>query len=281
MDARGFKTALANGELTYINKREKMLAAATVDRVIRESRTMFGRLVADELISSNPFAGLSKTVKVEKRWHYLDREQYEKIISVTSDINWKVLVGLCRMAGLRRGEALNLEWLDVDWHGKTLQVIAKQDWKPKDRSPRTVPICPNLGRLLLEAYDKAADGPGRVVCIRSLAAVNRDFFRLLDRAGVPRYSKPFHTLRKNCITDWAQDFPMHVVKEWAGHSSLVTTDEYYLKVSPAEYKSAAEADFWGGPAEKNTQPEKNIGLDKDEPKHITIRHKGIGDFELA
>ena len=33
---------------------------------------------------------------------------------------------------------------------------------------------------------------------------------------------------------------MHVVKEWAGHSDLNTTDRYYLQVSESEYERAAQ-----------------------------------------
>ena len=54
-----------------------------------------------------------------------------------------------------------------------------------------------------------------------------------------RYAKPLHTLRKSCITDWAKHFSAHVVKQWAGHSDLNTTDRYYLQVSEAEYERAA------------------------------------------
>ncbi len=38
-------------------------------------------------------------------------------------------------------------------------------------------------------------------------------------------------------------FPTHVVKEWAGHASIETTDEFYLKVSEAEYQAAASQSF--------------------------------------
>ena len=38
-------------------------------------------------------------------------------------------------------------------------------------------------------------------------------------------------------------FPAHVVKEWAGHASYETTDAFYLKVSEAEYETAATQEF--------------------------------------
>ena len=68
---------------------------------------------------------------------------------------------------------------------------------------------------------------------------SRDFTALCRRAGVSRYAKPFHTLRKTCLTDWAMRFPAHVVAAWAGHASIETTREYYLQVSESEYERAA------------------------------------------
>ena len=67
----------------------------------------------------------------------------------------------------------------------------------------------------------------------------RDFGVLCKRAGVPRYSKPLHTLRKSCLTDWASRFPIHVVRAWAGHSNIETTATYYLQVSDSDFQRAS------------------------------------------
>jgi len=69
--------------------------------------------------------------------------------------------------------------------------------------------------------------------------ISRDFTVLCKKAGVQRYAKPFHTLRKTCLTAWAREYPQHVVQEWAGHSCSETTKDYYLQVSVAEYDRAA------------------------------------------
>ena len=80
-----------------------------------------------------------------------------------------------------------------------------------------------------------------VIPAGSVSASNtwRDAQALFRKAGVPAYDKPFHSLRKSCITDWAGEFPTHVVKEWAGHADIRTTLKYYLKVSESEYDRAA------------------------------------------
>ena len=166
-------------------------------------------------------------------------------MGVTPNMNWRLLLSLCRLAGMRRGEALNLTWSDINWEGNNIRIIAKKEWQPKDKNSRNVPLCPELQKLLLDAYNQAQPGQKRI--IEGIVTVNlwRDFNVLLQRAGVSEYPKPFHTLRKSCITDWAASYPAHVVKEWAGHSSLDTTDRYYLQVPESEYSRASRNSFWG------------------------------------
>ncbi len=151
------------------------------------------------------------------------------------------MLALTRYAGLRRGEALNLRWDQIDWERSRLTIIANDEWRPKDRDSRVVPIVPELHAMLLEAFDRADAGAEKVIPDGSVKVKNisRDFTVLCKRASVQRYAKPFHSLRKTCLTAWARDHAQHVVQEWAGHASAVTTGEYYLQVSEAEYEKAA------------------------------------------
>ncbi len=279
-DARAFKTALARGDLMKVSKRGCILKPATVERIIREARTIFNRLVEDDQILGNPFSRLSRKVTIEKAWYYVDCEEYNRLAIAAPDINWRLLISLCRLAALRRGEALNLRWEEINWHEKTLRVIAKENWRPKDKKPRIVPICPELEKLLLDGYHAAKSGQELVIKRKSLNNLRRDFYaRICRPAGVPEYSKPFHTLRKNCVTDWAMKFPAHVVQEWAGHSDLNTTNEFYLQVSGEEYKRASETGFFDGRqgflTKPLAKPEEKKGLDNNEDNRIIIADKEI------
>jgi len=62
---------------------------------------------------------------------------------------------------------------------------------------------------------------------------------LFRKAGVQAWKSPMHTLRKTCLTQWAHEFPIHVVKEWAGHADIETTSQFYLKVGEGDYERAA------------------------------------------
>ena len=74
-------------------------------------------------------------------------------------------------------------------------------------------------------------------------------------------------------------FPAHVVQEWAGHSNLNTTNEFYLQVSRAEYIRASETAFFDGLSrthpKPHTKPEEKKGLDNNVDNRIIIADKEI------
>ncbi len=239
-DARAFKAALANGELAYVQERRRDLAEATVNLHVRNARRIFGLAMEDDVIPFNPFDRIAGSATPPKAWHEVTDEEFERLL-VTARPAWPLLLALARLAGLRRGEALNLRWDQVDWQRSRLTVIANDEWRPKDRDSRVVPVVASLRAILLEAFEQAEPGAERVISPGAINVRNlsRDFTVLCRRAGVQRYAKPFHTLRKTCLTAWSREFPQHVVAAWAGHASTQTTSEYYLQVSEAEYDRAA------------------------------------------
>lgn len=163
-DARVFKTALTKGELKYINRKKRDLTATTVDLYIRNSRSMFNNAVTDDVIPYNPFDKVSKPPKLDKAWHYVTPEEYKKLTDHATP-NIQLLISLCRLAALRRGEALALEWSNIDWLNNRLTVITKEDrsWQPKDKDSRIVPIFPELQTILLVAHENAPEGQVRVI----------------------------------------------------------------------------------------------------------------------
>ncbi len=239
-DARAFKAALAAGKLAYLNKRKCKLAEATVNMHIRNARRMFGMALEDDLIPFNPFDKLAGRPPAPKGWHEVTPDEFSKLMEAANPA-WRLLLGLTRYAGLRRGEALSLRWDCIQWDKSRLEIVANDEWTPKDRDSRIVPICPELHALLLEAFEAAEDGQMLVILAGAIVVKNtsRDFTVLCKRAGVTRYRKPLHTLRKTCLTDWARRFPAHVVAAWAGHANIETTSQFYLQVSEAEYERAA------------------------------------------
>jgi len=64
----------------------------------------------------------------------------------------------------------------------------------------------------------------------------RDFHVICNLAGISNCS--LHPLRKSYCTTLAEALPIHVVQEFAGHSDIRTTRQYYLKVRPQFMEAA-------------------------------------------
>lgn len=277
-EAREFKSTLARGELARVNERKHLtLSPRTVDLHIRIARTTFNRAVDDDLIMYNPFDRLSGGLPpVEKDWHYVSLDEFNKLIEACPNQGWKTLLGLCRLAGLRQGEALSLRWRDVEWQKNRLMV-----WAQKTKRRRVVPIAPELMPILRDALADTPEGAHLVVTGVTTPNVWRDFGVIRKRAGTPKYTKWCHTLRKNRESDWINaGFPFHVVVEWMGHSDDVAR-QHYLRVNEADLAEAAHTSIAEKLTQKVTQIE-NSGVSDapdDEPQVLKLEdfRKKAGD----
>jgi integrase len=230
--ASDWRAALAKGELT----KKPMPAEATICQHARNAKVIFNHAIRDDLVVYNPFDRLKgNTSEPDKKWRYITRDELHQLLKACPSISWRLLLALCRLAGLRQGEALSLMWLNIDWWARRLEIVAE-----KTGRRRVVPIEPELYSLLLEAFSAASEREELVIPRNSIRRANlwRDFGVICKRAGLQRWPKWCHVLRKNCETDWAQRFPQYVVSVWSGHSIEVSA-RHYLQVPEELYKKAA------------------------------------------
>ena len=270
IDPRMAKSFLA--ELKPLNPQKAKLSPWTRHRILRLCKTLFSEAVEDRKINSNPFKikGASPT---PSEWYYLQPDEYFKLLDATLKLNEKVLYALCYTGGLRLSEALSLRWSQVDFaQGRvSIENQTESDILPpfelKDKEGRTVPLPEDTLNLLLQLHEQAPVKVPYVVLTREryekilakwkecrennrpwrnsyfVRNVLRNFRKRLHRAEIKAGSNKLtiHTLRKSCIQNWANDLPMNVVKEFAGHSSIVTTQKFYSKVTDEHFDQAAKA----------------------------------------
>jgi integrase len=268
--ARDFKTALASGKLKNINKHPKDLKPATVDIHIRNCRTIFAQALEDEIILNNPFAKLCRTIKTRKDWYYVGLDEFEKLLKSCPNQSWRLLLALCRLAGLRQSEALELLWRDVDWDKSCLSI-----WSKKTQQSRIVPIVPELYPLLSNAWQSLPEGcKGQIVAGLRKENLWRDFQVIRKRANIRPYNKWCHTLRKNREQDWAENFPGHVVASWMGHGPGVA-QAHYLKVDDRNILAATKTPIKTELAQPIAQQDLKKRVDNKEKNCIDLLQKKI------
>lgn len=233
--SRDWRTALKAGALTE----GRPVSETTACNHCKYAKSMFGQAVEDGMLPLNPFAKLKSSAPDPAReWHYVGVADLEKLLSACPGPGWKCLIALCRLAGLRRGEAIDLAWTSVDWRHRRLTVYATKTAKTSPTGGvRVVPIEPRLYEILIDALEQAVPGQ-HSVCGLSANNLRRDFAAIRKRAGLPEWAEPFQVMRRNRETDWAKRFPQHAVSEWLGHDIAVSA-KFYLNVTEDLYQRVA------------------------------------------
>jgi len=209
-------------------------------QVLRDklAKVMFNRAMRDDLILFNPFDRLKgNPSQQDTNWRYVTRDELHHLLEACPSLSWKLLLALCRLAGLRQGEALGLSWSAIDWENRRLDIIAA-----KTGRRRIIPIDPELYNFLLHVFTTIPEGAQRVIQEDSITVKNlwRDFGVICKRAGLERWDDWCQVLRRNCETDWAQQFPQYVVSCWMGHDITVSA-RHYLQVPKELYDMASSA----------------------------------------
>lgn len=214
---------------------EQGLAIATTSMHTKKAKLMFKAAVDDGLIESNPFDAIKgmKESNVERQ-RFIPREVIDRILDACPGPQWRLVVVLCRYAGLRcPSEVLGLRWDDIDWDRGSLRVDS-----PKT-GLRFVPMFPGVRKALEEAYESADDGAVRCVDEYAVTTTNlrTQFQRIIERAGIEAWPRLFHNLRASCRTELQEALPEHAINKWLGQSSRVA-EEHYVTVHDEHWERA-------------------------------------------
>ena len=171
-------------------------------------------------------------------------EEYERLVETarTSDPQTYLIVLLGGEAGLRCGEMIALEWMDVDL-GKRQLCVRHSDWNgqvttPKGGRLRYVPLTVRLAAALRATRHLRS---GRVLSRLDASPFSRQLVqtcvkRAARRANVRRDG--VHILRHTFCTHLSmRGAPVRAIQELAGHRELGMSQRY-MHLSPAALDSA-------------------------------------------
>lgn len=247
------------------------LSPRTVGMVHQVLSGALKRAVSDGVIRHSPTEGV-KRPRVEKRRavKVFSREQIEKILAAAERPEYfRRFICLALYTGLRRGELLGLRWQDIDFNKMTLsvkQTVVLDQSGPhvgdtaKTRcSIRTISISPAAADVLRlqhaavmrrklaapSSKRKAAEACTLVFPSNAFGPVSPNtvtvfFNEAVKKAGIYEKGLSLHALRHTHATFLLENgVNIKVIQDRLGHSSAVTTLDYYSHVSPKMDEEAA------------------------------------------
>lgn len=219
--------------------RKRGVTATTVNSYWRSLRIFFNDLERRDAVS-NPFAKLRAPALPARIPKAHSAKDCARILTAAENIPWGrdyeralavAIFGAMLYAGLRRGEILKLNFVDVNLDAGTIRIVrGKGRAGGKDRIAYFGPeLRQILQRFIAQRQRQRIEGPGffasgvtgRAISLSTLRRIHQ---RVRAASGV-RFS--LHALRHSFVTMLlSSGVPLHVAQELAGHSNITTTAGY-------------------------------------------------------
>lgn len=204
----------------YRSSRLKKVKPATVYQELALLRRMFNVAIREwEWLRDNPVSRLSFSVgNMNARDRWLSDEEEKSLFEVATNPWWFrnfLLVAL--HTGMRKGEILNLKWMDVDFQRRTVRVV-----KSKNDEKRTLPMSNTLYETLRSI--KLRDISGKVFPVSGWS-VRQAFDKTVEKSKIGNFR--LHDCRHTFATRLVQNgVDLYKVKELLGHKTLAMTMRY-------------------------------------------------------
>jgi integrase len=240
-------------------KKEAGRAPASIKLMLAVISGVFNHAVENNIVSANPAARTGKFLRGEDRRaqiEFLAPDEAARLLEAAREhrpMYYPLLMTALR-TGLRIGELVALQWADVDWNGKFIEV-RRNAWRnristPKSGRLRRVDMSDQLAVVLRDHRRKVAEeaiGTGRPISewvfpgpdgsLHQPDRIRAHFRACLKKAELRQV--PFHALRHSFASALiANGEPLPYVKEQMGHHSIQITVDVYGHLIPGANRQA-------------------------------------------
>lgn len=238
---------------------EAGLKPTTINRVVHALRAVLTKAMEWEFIETHPLAGL-KNLRVDegKKARYLSDDEESRLYTALSERDNVIkaarargndfrkqrgyelypdlseaaygdrmtpLITLSLKTGIRRGEAFDLRWSDIDFAN---EVITVRGETAKSSKTRHIPLSPIALNALTTWKLQSPEAPGRVFPAHDggrLDNLNKSWRTLLKSAQIEHFR--WHDMRHDFASKLVmRGVPLNTIRELCGHANLNTTLRY-------------------------------------------------------
>ena len=210
----------ADGENFFHYLKKQAYAPATISRAMRRAITFFKFAQKSKILVDNPFSGIKLPKQTNRaRMQFIDRPTIQKVLDHCPSTQWKLIVCLARVGGLRiPSELVGLTWNCIHWDKETMTVLSPKTEHIEGGAFREIPLFPEIKSLLKEALKDAPKGE-KMIFPKIFTATNlrRGLTRIIENAGIPVWTKLFQNLRASRASELANEYPAAQIKSWLGN----------------------------------------------------------------
>lgn len=222
----------------YKQQRLKFIKPVTINYELRLLKAFFKQAIKSNYIKKNPLDDTERLKVTPKQPRFFTKEELKQILERCGHRIYPIFLTLAS-TGMRLGELINLEWEDIDFKRKLINIKIKDFWEPKNSRPRDIPMTDKLSEVL-NVLDKDTRW---VFTVRTGNQLNRNHLRervvkICMNIGIePANIHTFrHTFASHLVMSGV-DLP--TVQKLMGHSDIKTT-MIYAHLAPEHLKGAVD-----------------------------------------
>ena len=239
LSTNGISTEIDRIEVTDIRryivylKKDKKYANETIRRKINSLKSYFNFLIAQDYIIQSPMRGITAPKKETRIPKYFTEDQIKLIFDTAkrSEDNFAlrnyILIKLIATTGIRRQEAIDLNFNNIDFGSNIIKV------KGKGKKERLIPISEEFSEELWMYFQSRLPLKNQAVFITSTgnrlhtSQAHIQFVKILKKIGLNNKGLSLHSLRHSYATMLINNgVDIASVQELLGHEDINTTTIY-------------------------------------------------------
>ncbi|BAK94237.1 site-specific integrase [Tetragenococcus halophilus] len=241
----------------FLNKKELNLTGGTVIKFYTLLNQIYKMMLSWNELKANPLQGVSKPKIEYKPKMTLTKDQCHQFLLFAKNYQSYMAFWLALQFGLRLGEALGLQWEDVDLKNNVLYIRQAYHEETKElgrlktkASERSIPLSQQQSEFLKD-YKQNQFPQSTLVASNEKGGflmksnIKRARIQICKRAEVPNVT--FHELRHTQATLMLEmnEHPK-IVQQRLGHVKVETTLDIYSHVRPQVHQKSAQrfSDFF-------------------------------------
>lgn len=213
------------------------LSPKTKKEYLASLKACLNRAVAWDLLETNPISKMKPPARVIRKVRFLTNQEITNLLN-NAPYDLKIAITILINTGIRLGELWALRWKDVDFPNKQIWIRSYDDFVPKGKKDRSVPLNTTALTTLEDLQQTRQDDDRfvyRLTCTHT--RLSNKFGNYARKLGIKtRLHDLRHTFASHLVMAGT---PLPVVRDLLGHSSITTT-MIYTHLSPNIHKREVE-----------------------------------------